>query len=69
MRAAAVEKKQNAKSLYSGRIQALVEDLGVEDIVCMRLKGKAGFYPTATCKEAFFSGLHAKQGAYDPLRS
>lgn len=55
-----MEKKQNAKSLYSGRIQALVEDLGVEDIVCMRLKGKAGFYPTVTCKEAFFSGLHAK---------
>ena len=26
----------------------------------MRLKGKAGFYPTVTCKEAFFSGLHAK---------
>ena len=49
------------KSLYSGQIQMLVEDLCVEDIVCLRLKCTSGVYPTVTYREVFYTQLHGQQ--------
>lgn len=46
-------------SLYSGTLQMLVEDLGVEEIVCFRLKSMDGKYPIVTYRDALYTQLHA----------
>ena len=46
-----------AEPRYRGRIQMLVMDLAVEDILCLRLKDPSGFYPTVTCREVLYSQL------------
>ena len=45
---------------YSGRIQALVEDLCVEEILCMRLKSRAGVYPTVTFWDVQYTQLYPR---------
>lgn len=44
---------------FHGTIQKLVADLGVEDIVCMRLKAADGCFPTVTYLETYYSQLCA----------
>ena len=46
-----------AEPRYRGRIQMLVMDLAVEDILCLRLKDPSGFYPTVTCRDVLYSQL------------
>lgn len=44
----------------AARIQALVEDLCVEEILCMRLKSRAGVYPTVTFWDVQYTQLYPR---------
>ena len=56
-----------AEPRYRGRIQMLVMDLAVEDILCLRLKDPSGFYPTVTCRDVLFP-QPTSDGPFSPFR-